>query len=177
MLHIITGEFKGRRLAFPKDNPGVRPTSSRTRHAIFNILNSYMDFRDITALDLFCGSGALGLEALSRGAKHATFVDLNPTFVIQNVTALKVEGRTTILRQDASAARIPNTVDLILADPPYGKGYAGKLLAEPERYGHSGSIWMIETESQWQPIYDSSKLELLSTRTQGVQALHLFKQL
>ena len=136
-----------------------------------------MDLRDITVLDLFSGSGALGLEALSRGATHVTFVDLLPNFVIQNVTAFKVEDRVTILRQDAATARIPNTVDLILADPPYGKGFATKLLAEPERYGHSGSIWMIETESDWQPAYDSSKLELLSTRTQGIQALHLFKQL
>jgi 16S rRNA (guanine966-N2)-methyltransferase len=177
MLNIITGEFKGRKLAFPKDNPGVRPTSSRTRHAIFNILNSYMDLRGITMLDLFSGSGALGLEALSRGASHITFVDLNPTFVIQNVTALKVEDRVTILRQDATVARIPNTVDLILADPPYSKGFATKLLADPARYGHSGSVWMVETEAEWQPVYDSTKLELLSTRTQGAQALHLFKQL
>lgn len=177
MLHIITGEFKGRKLAFPKDNPGVRPTSSRTRHAIFNILNSYMDLHNITVLDLFSGSGALGLEALSRGAAHVTFVDLNPTFVIQNVTALKVEGRTTILRQDGTAARIPNTVDLILADPPYSKGFAAKLLAEPERYGHSGSVWMMETEAEWRPAFNAAKLELISTRTQGAQALHLFKQL
>lgn len=177
MLHIITGEFKGRKLVFPKDNPGVRPTSSRTRHAIFNILNSYMDLKDITVVDLFCGSGALGLEALSRGAKHATFVDLNPTFIGQNIAALKVADRTNVLRQDATAARIGNTVDLILADPPYGKGFAQKLLAEPERYGHPGSIWMIETEAEWHPVYDSTKLELLSTRSQGAQALHLFRQL
>lgn len=177
MLHIITGEFKGRKLAFPKDNPGVRPTSSRTRHAIFNILNSYIDFHGLNVLDLFSGSGALGLEALSRGAKHVTFVDLNPTFVGQNIDALKVAERTHVLRQDATAARINNTVDLILADPPYGKGYAAKLLAEPERYGHVGSLWMIETEAEWRPVYDSTKLELLSTRTQGAQALHLFRQL
>lgn len=177
MLHIITGEFKGRKLVFPKDNPGVRPTSSRTRHAIFNILNSHMDLQNIAVLDLFCGSGALGLEALSRGAKYVTFVDLNPTFVGQNIAHLKVQDRTHVLRQDATAARLGHTVDLILADPPYGKGFAQKLLADPERYGHPGSLWMVETEATWAPVYDSSRLTLISTRTQGAQALHLLQQI
>lgn len=177
MLHIITGEFKGRKLAFPNRDPDVRPTSNRTRQAMFNILNSHIDFNGLRVVDLFCGSGALGLEALSRGAAHATFVDLNTQFIGQNISALQVQTRTLVLKQDATFAKLNPTADLILADPPYNKGLAEKLLKNPTHLGHPGSVWMIETEAEWPLSVNPAHFEVLSSRAYNTQALHLLRQL
>ena len=74
MIRIIAGEFRGRKLKVPAGND-VRPTSDRVREALFNLLSSLLSWNEMTVLDLYAGSGALGLEALSRGAKHAIFVE------------------------------------------------------------------------------------------------------
>ena len=76
MIRIIGGEYRGRKLKVPVGND-VRPTSDRVREALFNQLSSMLSWNDFTVLDLYAGSGALGLEALSRGAKHAIFVEVS----------------------------------------------------------------------------------------------------
>ncbi|HWL71189.1 MAG TPA: 16S rRNA (guanine(966)-N(2))-methyltransferase RsmD [Geminicoccus sp.] len=123
-MRIIAGQHRGRRLEeFPGD--AVRPTSDRAREALFSMLNSRQALLDATVLDLFCGTGALGLEALSRGAAHVTFVDKDPEALAitkRNVQACKETGRSRILRADAAklgAADRPYR--LVLLDPPYGK--------------------------------------------------------
>ena len=131
-LRIVAGEFGGRRLESPADSR-VRPTADRVREAWFSILGGAV--RDASVLDLFAGSGALGLEALSRGAARAHFAEINgPSLraLKSNITALGVEDRATVHRADAlryAAGLAPGAYDLALADPPYTADFAERLVA------------------------------------------------
>ena len=132
MLRIIAGEFKGRRLEVPKGST-VRPTADRVREAWFSILQQ--EIPDARVLDLFAGSGALGFEALSRGAARVDFVEthrVSLTTLKANIEALKVEDRVTIHRMDALrfAERLqPGAYDVAFADPPYATDDAARLVA------------------------------------------------
>ena len=131
-MRIVAGTFRGRPLVAPKGHL-TRPTADRTRQAIFNVLEHAAwapDLNGARALDLFAGSGALGLEALSRGAETCLFVErAEPArdAIRANLAALKLEGRARIVRRDA-AALAPRTTadgapfDLVFLDPPYGEG-------------------------------------------------------
>ncbi len=121
-MRIIGGSAKGRRIATPTGD-AVRPTSDRVREAIFNALYSRIDLDDATVIDLFAGTGALGLEALSRGARSCVFVDSDrrSTELVQaNVGALGFSDRAEVRRGDALdlAARL-DAVDVAFCDPPY----------------------------------------------------------
>jgi 16S rRNA (guanine966-N2)-methyltransferase len=123
-MRVIAGTVGGRRLrAVPGD--AVRPTSDRVREALFNRLDSKGLLDGARVLDLFAGTGALGVEALSRGSAHVTFVDDDPRsigVVRHNVEALGLHARATIVRSEALAflGRNPGDFDLALLDPPYG---------------------------------------------------------
>ncbi|MDH4350687.1 MAG: 16S rRNA (guanine(966)-N(2))-methyltransferase RsmD [Gemmatimonadota bacterium] len=129
-MRIIAGELRGRRLRATPDRR-VRPTTDRVREAWFSILGP--DVHGARVLDLFAGSGALGLEALSRGATHATFVELSqPSLAAlrDNVTTLGLETRVAIRRADALrfvAKLASGAFDLAFADPPYATGQAEAL--------------------------------------------------
>jgi 16S rRNA (guanine966-N2)-methyltransferase len=131
VTRIIAGEFGGRRLVVPAD-ARVRPTADRVREAWMSILGSRVF--DAAVLDLFSGSGALGLESLSRGAKHATLVEIaapSLAAIQANVDALGVTDRVTIHRGDAMRfiERLgPGSFDLVLADPPYTIPFAERLV-------------------------------------------------
>ena len=131
-MRIVAGEFGGRRLSRPKD-AGVRPTADRVREAWMSILADAIP--GARMLDLYAGSGALGLEALSRGAASATFVELNPPSLraLQaNVATLGVADRSTVHRGDALryVAGLPaGAFDVALADPPYARDDAARLVA------------------------------------------------
>ena len=122
MITIISGEFKNRRLKTPAGGK-VRPTASRVREAWFSILQRSL--REARVLDLYAGSGALGLEALSRGANTADFVEVHRMSLAAlkaNIKTLKVEGRTTIHRVEAlrfAEQLHPGQYDVAFADPPY----------------------------------------------------------
>lgn len=128
MIRIIAGSAKGRRLKIPKGQV-VRPTSDKVRGAIFNILAERIIGADV--LDLYSGSGALGVEALSRGAGNAVFVDSNTRYVTENLricgfSARVITGdvRRVIKKLDK------NFFDIIFADPPYGRDLARNLLSQ-----------------------------------------------
>jgi 16S rRNA (guanine966-N2)-methyltransferase len=131
VTRIIAGEFGGRRLALPED-PRVRPTADRVREAWMSMLGPQLP--GATVLDLFAGSGALGFEALSRGAAQVTLVDLSPAAIAAiraNALALDVPDRVTVRRGDAMrfAQRLPaGAFDLALADPPYSIPFAARLV-------------------------------------------------
>ena len=139
-MRIVGGRHKGRRVEAP---PGldVRPTTDRTREALFNVLShgkwAVADGDPVagaTVLDAFCGSGALGLEALSRGAASAVFVDSasgSLGAVRRNIAALGEGDRATVVRSDARRPPRPRQAPATLAflDPPYGTGLAGPALA------------------------------------------------
>lgn len=131
-MRIVAGSFRGRPLAVPKD-PRVRPTADRVREAWMSILQEALPAARV--LDLFAGSGALGLEALSRGAATAEFVELNaPSLAAlrQNIESLAVEPRAVVHRGDALrfAGRLPpGAFDICFADPPYSRDDAARLVA------------------------------------------------
>jgi 16S rRNA (guanine966-N2)-methyltransferase len=114
-VRIVAGRFKGRTLHAPKGT-GTRPTSDKVRGAIFNVLR---DVEGLRVLDLFAGTGALGIEALSRGAADAAFVDTDPAAVQRNLAAVDVQARVD--RRDALRflAQADDRYDLVFIDPPY----------------------------------------------------------
>ncbi|MGI3166723.1 16S rRNA (guanine(966)-N(2))-methyltransferase RsmD [Pseudooceanicola sp. 200-1SW] len=139
-MRIIAGEFRGRRLAaLGKGDAGahLRPTTDRVRESLFSILTGgrFGDpLEGAQVLDLFAGTGALGLEALSRGAARATFVDdgrVAGRLLAENIRELGLKDRTRVLR--ASATRLPPCPEppatLVFLDPPYGKSLGEPALA------------------------------------------------
>ena len=132
MIRIIAGEFKGRRLKTPATDK-VRPTADRVREAWFSIIQR--STRGARVLDLYAGSGALGLEALSRGATTADFVEVHRFALAAlraNIKTLNVGDRTAIHRQDAlkfAAQLHPGQYDVAFADPPYASEQAALLVA------------------------------------------------
>jgi 16S rRNA (guanine966-N2)-methyltransferase len=118
-LRIVAGELGGRRLASPpRRSAAVRPTSDRVREALFSILG---DVTGAQVLDLFCGTGALAIEALSRGAATATLVDTHTSLARRNVAELGVGDRCEVVRSDVRAflRRERRRFDLGFCDPPY----------------------------------------------------------
>lgn len=134
-MRIVGGEFRGRPLATPRSN-SIRPTTDRTREALFNVLaHRYADrLQGARVLDLFAGTGALGLEAVSRGASFCMFVEESVEgrgLIRANVEAFGLTGRTKIFRRDATGLGPAGTVQpfgLVFADPPYGKGFGEAAL-------------------------------------------------
>lgn len=123
-MRIVAGLYGGRRLQVPK-NRDIRPTSDKVRGAVFNALASRGVIDDARVLDLFCGTGALGLEALSRGAQHCTFVDKmreSLDLARANAASLGVDTQGAFLLQDATQiSEVPEPYELVFLDPPYGK--------------------------------------------------------
>ncbi len=126
-MKIISGEFGGRQLKTPKNN-NIRPTSDKVRGAIFNMLVSRGIIKNANVLDAFCGTGALGLEALSRGAIHCTFIDSSRTslnLTRNNADILGVTNLCDFWLKDIFKIEnnyISKTYNLIFLDPPYNKG-------------------------------------------------------
>ncbi|BAT59042.1 ribosomal RNA small subunit methyltransferase D [Variibacter gotjawalensis] len=141
-MRIVGGVMRGRALAAPKSQD-VRPTADRLRESVFNILmHGYGDpITGARVLDLFAGTGALGLEAISRGAAFALFVDDGSearALQRQNVDTLSVGGATRIFRRDATTLGPAHPIEpfgLVFCDPPYGKGFAEKSLASARAGG------------------------------------------
>jgi 16S rRNA (guanine966-N2)-methyltransferase len=134
-MRVVGGRFKGRPLVGPRSS-AIRPTSDRMRESLFNILSHGYDLPDgdTRVLDLFAGTGALGLEAISRGAASALFFDTGVEargIVRQNIEALGLTGVARIFRRDATRAGPAGTIapfDLVFCDPPYRKGLGEKAL-------------------------------------------------
>lgn len=158
-MRIVAGQFGGRRLVTPKDSR-VRPTADRVREAWMSILGE--ELNEARVLDLFAGSGALGLEALSRGAASATFVELNPPSLRaldQNVASLGAENLVTVHRGDAMryAERVPERAfDIVFADPPYTIDHAARLVALFRRHPF-GRILSVEHPSSLELGGDSTR--------------------
>ncbi|MEM1045953.1 MAG: 16S rRNA (guanine(966)-N(2))-methyltransferase RsmD [Pseudomonadota bacterium] len=135
-MRIVAGRFGGLRLSAPKSQ-SIRPTSDRVRESLFGILQHGLGFActDRRVLDLFAGTGALGLEALSRGAAHAVFVENGPqgrSLIRDNIERSGTAGATRVFRRDATrlgpVGAIP-PFDLCFLDPPYERGLGERALA------------------------------------------------
>lgn len=143
-MRIVGGEFRGRALATPRTS-AIRPTSDRTREAVFNVIaHRYPEkLQGGRVLDLFAGTGAMGLEAVSRGASACVFIEESAEgrgLIRDNVEAFGLQGRTKIFRRDATRLGDIGTLspfNLVFADPPYGKG-----LAEPALRSAKAGGWI-----------------------------------
>ena len=136
-MRIVAGTLRGRPLATPETN-AIRPTSDRVREALFNILAHGIpgfDLAGIRVLDLFAGTGALGIEALSRGAAFCLFVEQDAAaraLIRRNIETFELTGMTRLYRRDVTQlgeANKRDASDLVFLDPPYGKGLAEQALA------------------------------------------------
>ena len=183
-MRIVAGKFKGRRLAEPKSND-VRPTSDRARETIFNVLQHGCDisFDGLRTIDLFAGTGALGLEALSRGAGFCLFVEEaaeSRALIRTNVEALGQNGATKIYRRDATNLGMSSKLgqfDLALLDPPYGKGLGEAALRSLQEGGWfaDGAICVLEERKGVEisiptPFEVLDKRELADTQIVFLQA-------
>ena len=188
MLCITGGQWRGRKLRMPKSFQ-VRPTATKVRQAIFNIIESLrlkqgmaQSLEDCRCVDLCAGSGAMGLEALSRGAKSALFVEkakISVDIITQNVATLKCEDRAKIMRIDviqrAKQWKSSGPFDLIFLDPPYkdlSKFELEDLLGKSE-VAVAGSILVIEHGPDQTPS-QLSGWELNSNRVLGPAAISVF---
>ncbi len=183
-MRIVGGTFKGRGLASPKGD-GTRPTSDRVRESIFNILSHSIEGFDLESarvMDLFAGTGALGFEALSRGARFCQFVEeaVEARGVIRNnADALGVIGQCKIWRRDATELGpcAPQTpFDLIFADPPYAKGFGEKALASVMDGGwlSPGGVVVLE-EAEKISVADIPGLTLIDTRSYGDTQVRFYR--
>jgi 16S rRNA (guanine966-N2)-methyltransferase len=153
-VRIVAGHLKGRRLKTPKWE-GLRPTSDKLRETLFNILAPRIEGARV--LDGYAGTGALGLEALSRGAASVTFVEQDrraAALIEENATICGVQGRYTIACVDFLAAPrldAEGPFDLILLDPPYGEGRVRHALDRAGRLLAAGGLLVLERATRQDP--------------------------
>lgn len=178
-MRIIAGEWKRRQLRAP---PGeaTRPSADRTRETLFSMLTSRLgSFEGLSVADLFAGSGALGLEALSRGAASCLFVEEEAAAIRAlrtNIAALRAQDRTLVRAGSVLAlgpAKEPH--DLILLDPPYGSNAGVVALDRLTRLGWVGPATWVALETGRKDIVSLRALELESEREVGSAKLSLFR--
>lgn len=129
-MRIITGKYGGRRLFAPKGSK-VRPTGDKVKGALFNILTNLVDFEECVVLDVFCGTGSLGIEALSRGAEHVSFVDKDRESVQvakDNLAKLGAENVSVICADAVALRPLGQKYNLVFMDPPYDQKIYRKTL-------------------------------------------------
>ena len=179
-MRIVGGAWRGRRLAEPR-TAAIRPTSDRLRESLFNVLaHAYDAVAGARVLDLFAGTGALGFEALSRGATFALFVDDGAearSVIRTNVEALGAEGVTRLFRRDAARlgpASAAGRFSLVFCDPPYGRDLAPAALAGAASCGWLavGALAVVEEAETVQLAWPAGFVEL-ERRSHGDTALTL----
>ena len=188
-MRIIAGEYRGRTLKAPKGN-ATRPTVDRVRESLMSsILSARGNWDGAVVLDLFAGSGALGLEALSRGARFACFCEKHPPALeaLRSNTAMADAGRVRIMRGDVTK-RLPappagSAFDLVFLDPPYAMP-AGDVASLLARLGRAGSlapdaIVSYEHDASKDPLQDAGFLSLqlhqVARKTFGATVVDLFR--
>lgn len=185
MIYIIAGQYRRQKLLSPK-GPQTRPTASRLREALFNICQHQID--GASFLDIFAGSGAMGFEALSRGAQLAVFIDSHPesiTCIRSNAAQLKVEGQIQIFRGDAFAMldlleKKEKKFDLIYADPPYNAQYSDKIIKwmDTHQLLTPGGLLFVEEDSRSEPqLDDLTRLILKDSRRFGQAILQKYQKI
>jgi 16S rRNA (guanine966-N2)-methyltransferase len=178
-VRIIAGEWRGRKLTAPKGE-GTRPTADRARETLFAMLTSRLgNFAGLQVADLFAGSGALGLEALSRGAEQCLFVeqDRAAVDVIRgNIAALGAQGRCRVEVASVMQLRAaPRPLDLILVDPPYQSGAGEVALDRLLRLGWIGAETWIALETGFKEDVAVKGLTLDAERRVGKGKLSLLR--
>lgn len=187
-MRIVGGKFRGKKLIAP-EGQDLRPTSDRARESIFNILahgKAAMDLDGITVADMFCGTGALGLEAMSRGAAHGVFADRNPAHLKiakDNAAAMGFWRECLMLGLDCTHLVIPpraakTPAALAFLDPPYGQG-----MADPALRGLANNNWLTDDATVVVEVGADEDLkgtrgfETLDERTYGAAKVYFLKRL
>ena len=181
-MRIVGGAFRGRALAAPNDH-SIRPTTDRTREALFNILTHRFADRleGARVLDLFAGTGALGLEAMSRGASHCLFIEESAQgrgLIRTNIETMGMQGRTKIFRRDATRMGEVGTIlpfNLLFADPPYGKGLGEAAMQSARAGGWLVPDSLCVVEETASVSFDPGEgFTLLDERSYGETVIRLF---
>ena len=176
-VRIAGGSLRGLPLAEPR-GVRLRPTSGLVREAIFNILAARVE--DATVLDLYAGTGALGIEALSRGAAHATFVEAEPACVSaisQSLSRAEMSDVGTVLRARLPGAlkNLKGTFDLIFLDPPYNEPDVEMVLVNLAVLVGAGGMVVYEHGSRYNPPERPAGLRLSERRVYGDSAVAFFE--
>ncbi len=177
-MRITGGQYKNKKLFVPEGNQ-VRPTSDRMRQTIFNMMRHAkwaVDFEISNAhvLDIFCGTGALGLEALSHGATHCLFIDTDIHAVQRNTAFLENDQFRIVKANALKFGRGEQDINLVFMDPPYAQDLVTPAIKNliSQKWLADGCVIMIETEKN---IRMDLGLELLDKRAQSQSELHIFR--
>ena len=182
-MRIIAGRHRGRVLRAP-EGEGTRPTADRVRQALFDMLwhaawGGRMAVQDQLVLDAFAGTGALGLEALSRGADHCTFIEKDRAALAvlrANIAACKEDPRSAVLAADATKpppARVP--CGLVFLDPPYGKDLVPRAIAALSAAGWIAPCALVVAETGAEETLRLPGFTELATRSHGAATLHMLR--
>jgi 16S rRNA (guanine966-N2)-methyltransferase len=167
-MRVIAGQFKGRRLKTPSWD-GLRPTSDKLRETLFNILAPRID--GARFLDAFAGTGAVGIEALSRGASSVTFVDADrraTALIEQNLALCGIDSPATVQRGDVAAvvARFsPSSFDVIVLDPPYDYRHVGEVLDALHACLSPDGLIVLERASKREPDIPASLVRIRDVKS------------
>lgn len=177
-MRIISGQWRGRTINAPKGD-STRPTADRTREALFSMLTSRLgSFEGLAVADMFAGSGALGFEALSRGAASCIFVEQDRAAL----DVLRANAERLGLRPDVRAASVlalgpaPAPMDLIMMDPPYGTGAGAVALDKLNRLGWVGDATWISIETAKNEPVDVAGFTIDADRTHGKARITLLRR-
>lgn len=178
-MRIIAGEWRGRKLVAPRGD-GTRPTADRTRETLFSMLTSRVgSFEDLRVADLFAGSGALGLEALSRGAASCLFVEQDAVAIKAirtNIETLDARGKASVQAGSVMAlGPIPTHYDIILLDPPYDSGAGQVAIDRLRRLGWIGPETWLSLETFAKEAFDLKSFDVAATRKIGKAKLTLLR--
>ncbi len=170
-MRIISGALKGRKL-IPPSGKDIRPTSDRAKETLFNILSSRYSLADSKVLELFCGSGAMGFEFISRGAASVMFVDIDTSLARKNAAALKVDESCSFVRSDALRFLSGNKkqFNFVFADPPYGYGDYEQLV---ESGLAATDVFILEHPESYTPDEKRSK-KISASRREGKAFFTIF---
>lgn len=178
-MRVISGEWRGRKLLAPK-NDATRPTADRTRETLFSMLASRLgSFEGLHVADLFAGSGALGIEALSRGAAHCVFGEQDREAIDalkKNLAALGAAPRADVRAGSVLAVGpAPRPFDLLLFDAPYGTGAGSVALDKLNRLGWVGADSLISIETADKEAVEVAGFAIDATRKVGKAKLTLLR--
>jgi 16S rRNA (guanine966-N2)-methyltransferase len=178
-MRVISGELKGRRLQAPAWD-GLRPTSDKLRETLFNVLAARIDGARV--LDGYAGTGAIGIEALSRGAAHVTFVECDPRavrLITENLRRCGVADRYAIIRAEFDSTRsrrdgVEAAYDIIVLDPPYGITELMNALVAAEPLMSTSTLLVVEHAKRDAAPSQSGRLVLARSLTSGDSALAFY---
>ena len=177
-MRVISGSAKGRKLSAP-DGLDTRPTTDRVKESVFNIINFHLP--DANVLDLFAGSGAMGIEALSRASRHAIFIEQSDDafkIIKKNLCDTRLEDRAEIIRTDAISFlnRTNDVFDIIFLDPPYNKGFFDSAMNGIKNRSLLSDKGIVVAESEFGgELPDCEGFELIRRAKYGKTLISVFR--